>query len=181
MREDDGGESPEYRSWVMSRVRSKHTTPELRVRSLVHRAGYRFRLHDGKLPGRPDLVLRKYRTVIFVNGCFWHRHPGCKRATTPKTNIDYWQAKFDRKRGQGQGKPRRPETRWLEGVDYLGMPNPKPPSAFKPPNPPPSTPSRLTTSPPFHHLNAPSIQPHPTPPSSPHSVYSPQPQTRRPQ
>ena len=89
-------ESPEYRSWVMSRVRSKHTTPELRVRSLVHRAGYRFRLHDGKLPGRPDLVLQKYRTVIFVNGCFWHRHPGCKRATTPKTNIDYWQAKFDR-------------------------------------------------------------------------------------
>ena len=80
----------------MSRVRSKDTSPELRVRSLVHRAGYRYRLHVRKLPGSPDMVMRKYRTVIFVNGCFWHRHPDCKHATTPKTNVDYWNAKFER-------------------------------------------------------------------------------------
>ena len=89
-------ESPEYRSWVMSRVRSKDTSPELRVRSLIHRAGYRYRLHVRKLPGSPDMVMRKYRTVVFVNGCFWHRHPGCKQASTPKTNVDYWQGKFER-------------------------------------------------------------------------------------
>lgn len=62
--------SPEHRSWVMSRIRSKDTKPEMRVRSALHRMGYRFRLHDKKLPGKPDLVLRKYRTVIFVHGCF---------------------------------------------------------------------------------------------------------------
>ncbi len=89
-------ESPKYRSWVMSRVRSKDTSPELRVRSLIHRAGYRYGLHVKTLPGSPDIVMRKYRTVVFVNGCFWHRHPGCKQASTPKTNVDYWQGKFAR-------------------------------------------------------------------------------------
>ena len=89
-------EPSKYRSWVMSRVRSKDTSPEIRVRSLIHRVGYRYRLHVGKLPGKPDIVMRKYRTVVFVNGCFWHRHPGCRQASTPKTNVDYWNEKFER-------------------------------------------------------------------------------------
>lgn len=87
------------RSWIMSRVRAKHTKPERLVRSLLHRMGYRFTVNGPKnktLPGRPDIVLPSRKTIIFVHGCFWHRHPGCKTATTPKTNTAYWQAKFDR-------------------------------------------------------------------------------------
>ena len=80
----------------MSRIRSNDTTPEMRVRSALHRAGYRFRLHVKTLPGKPDIVLPKYKTVIFVHGCFWHRHKGCPNATTPSTNQDYWQEKFKR-------------------------------------------------------------------------------------
>ena len=87
--------SEERRSWNMSRIRGKNTSPELRLRSLLHGAGYRFRLHDKKLPGRPDIVLKKYRTVIFVHGCYWHRHPGCPNTTTPGTRTDFWQSKFD--------------------------------------------------------------------------------------
>ena len=88
--------SPAERSSNMSRIRSKDTSPEIRVRSLVHRAGYRYRLHVKELPGKPDIVMPRHRTVIFVNGCFWHRHPACRYATTPKTNANYWQRKFDR-------------------------------------------------------------------------------------
>lgn len=88
--------TPEERSRNMARIRGKNTRPELQVRSMLHRAGYRFSLHRKNLPGKPDIVLRKYRTVIFVHGCFWHRHKNCKQATTPKSNIDFWQAKFDR-------------------------------------------------------------------------------------
>ena len=87
--------SKKHRSWNMSRIRGKDTKPELSLRSLLHRRGYRFRLHDPKLPGRPDLVLRKHHSVVFVHGCYWHRHPGCKKATTPKRNRDFWLAKFD--------------------------------------------------------------------------------------
>ncbi|MCY3769772.1 MAG: very short patch repair endonuclease [Gammaproteobacteria bacterium] len=87
--------SKAHRSWNMSRIRSKDTGPELRLRSLLHRAGYRFRLHDRNLPGSPDIVLKKFQTVVFVHGCYWHRHPGCPRATTPKTRPEFWQAKFD--------------------------------------------------------------------------------------
>lgn len=83
------------RSWNMSRIRGKNTTPELVVRSLLHSMGYRFRLHVRKLPGRPDIVLPKYRTVLFVHGCYWHRHPGCKYAYTPKSRTRFWQRKFD--------------------------------------------------------------------------------------
>lgn len=86
--------SKEHRSWNMSRIRGKHTGPEVRLRSLLHNAGYRFRLHDPKLPGKPDIVLRKYRTAIFVNGCYWHRHEECPKATTPKTHSDFWSEKF---------------------------------------------------------------------------------------
>ena len=78
----------------MSRVRSKDTSPEIRVRSQMHRAGYRYRLHVGDMPGKPDIVMPRYRTVVFVNGCFWHRHLGCRRASTPKTNTPFWERKF---------------------------------------------------------------------------------------
>jgi DNA mismatch endonuclease (patch repair protein) len=78
----------------MSRIRGRNTKPELRIRSLLHRAGFRFRLHKKGMPGRPDIVLTKYRTAIFVHGCFWHRHPACKNATTPSTRFEFWQRKF---------------------------------------------------------------------------------------
>lgn len=80
----------------MSRIRSRDTAPERLVRSAMHRAGYRFRLHSKQLPGRPDIVLPKYRTVIFVHGCFWHRHPRCRFAYTPKSRVTFWQEKFRR-------------------------------------------------------------------------------------
>jgi DNA mismatch endonuclease (patch repair protein) len=86
----------EERSRVMARVRSRDTTPEKRVRSWLHRKGYRFRLHREDLPGCPDIVLPKYKTAIFVHGCFWHRHEGCKRASMPEAHKDYWLTKFER-------------------------------------------------------------------------------------
>lgn len=78
----------------MSRIRSRDTVPELLVRSALHRAGYRFRLHSKDLPGRPDIVLPKYHTVVFVHGCFWHRHKGCRFAYTPKSRVAFWNNKF---------------------------------------------------------------------------------------
>lgn len=86
----------EHRSWNMSRIKGKNTSPERIVRSILHRMGYRFRLHRTDLPGKPDLVLPKYNTAVFVHGCFWHRHPGCKYATNPKSNTEFWQQKFRR-------------------------------------------------------------------------------------
>jgi DNA mismatch endonuclease, patch repair protein len=83
------------RSWNMSRIKSKDTGPEKIVRSLLHRMGYRFRLHAKKLPGRPDIVLPRHRAVLFVHGCFWHRHRGCKDATMPKTRRAWWRAKLE--------------------------------------------------------------------------------------
>ena len=80
----------------MSRIGSKNTTPERIVRSFLHENGFRFRLHGKNLPGHPDIVLPKYRTVVEVRGCFWHRHPGCRQATTPSTNAEFWQEKFKR-------------------------------------------------------------------------------------
>lgn len=88
--------SPEKRSWVMSQVKSRNTRPEIFVRSLLHRLGYRFRIHRPDLPGKPDIVLPKYRTVIFVHGCFWHSHEGCKRARMPAANNSYWKQKLAR-------------------------------------------------------------------------------------
>jgi DNA mismatch endonuclease (patch repair protein) len=84
----------ETRSRMMSGIRGKDTKPELVVRSFLHRAGLRFRLHT-KMPGKPDLVFPKYRTAVFVHGCFWHRHKGCRFATTPASNAAFWQEKFD--------------------------------------------------------------------------------------
>jgi len=86
--------SRERRSWNMSKIRSKDTIPEKKVRSLLHAKGYRFRLHVASLPGKPDIVLSKYKTVIFVHGCFWHQHPGCRYAYIPKTRIQFWKKKF---------------------------------------------------------------------------------------
>lgn len=88
--------TPSQRSALMSRVRGKNTRPEELVRSLLHRMGFRFRLHRKDLPGTPDIVLPKYRIVIFVHGCFWHRHPGCKKTTMPQTNRDFWEKKLAR-------------------------------------------------------------------------------------
>ncbi|HKQ51669.1 MAG TPA: very short patch repair endonuclease [Pyrinomonadaceae bacterium] len=87
--------SPEQRSRNMSRVKGRDTRPEMLVRSIVHRLGYRFRLHGKKLPGRPDVVLTRHRKVIFVHGCFWHGHPGCRRAARPSTNREFWDKKID--------------------------------------------------------------------------------------
>lgn len=86
--------SPEQRSRNMARIRGKDTKPEMRVRSLLHRLGFRFRLHRRDLPGRPDIVLPRYRTVVFVHGCFWHRHPDCRYAYTPRSRVPFWTAKF---------------------------------------------------------------------------------------
>lgn len=87
--------TPEERSRVMGCVKGRDTSPEIIVRSLLHRLGYRFRLHRKELPGKPDVVLPRYRTVIFVNGCFWHQHPGCEKAARPATNTEYWNRKLD--------------------------------------------------------------------------------------
>lgn len=83
------------RSYNMSRIRSKNTKPELIVRSWLHKQGYRFRLHDKTLPGKPDIVLKKYKTVIFVNGCFWHGHKNCKYYVVPKTRTKWWLEKIN--------------------------------------------------------------------------------------
>lgn len=84
------------RSRMMSNIKGKNTLPERRVRSFLHRAGLRFRLHDRRLPGRPDIIFPRYRAVVFVHGCFWHQHPGCKDAVTPKSNASFWLAKLAR-------------------------------------------------------------------------------------
>lgn len=84
------------RSAMMSRVRGRDTGPEIAVRSVLHRAGYRFRLHRRDLPGTPDIVLPAYRTCIFVNGCFWHQHNGCAASKRPTTNVEFWNKKLDR-------------------------------------------------------------------------------------
>lgn len=86
----------EQRSRNMSHIRSSNTNPEIVVRKILHKLGYRFRIHRSDLPGKPDIVLPRYRTIIFVHGCFWHNHLGCKRAVLPKTNIDYWHPKIEK-------------------------------------------------------------------------------------
>ena len=84
----------EQRHHCMSQIRSKNTKPEVLVRKELFRRGYRYRINVSKLPGKPDIVLPKYKTVIFVNGCFWHGHEGCKHFVLPKSNVEYWQAKI---------------------------------------------------------------------------------------
>ena len=96
--------TPEDRSWCMSRIRSRGMKPEMAVRSMVHRLGYRFRLHRRDLPGTPDLVLPRHKAVIFVDGCFWHWHPDpdCPIAGLPKSNLEYWKPKLERTRARDQ-------------------------------------------------------------------------------
>lgn len=88
--------TPQKRSAIMAHVKNRNTAPELIVRKLLHRKGYRFRLHRKDLPGKPDIVLTKYRTVIFVHGCFWHSHPSCSRAARPQSNVEFWNEKLDK-------------------------------------------------------------------------------------
>ena len=88
--------TPAQRSYNMSRIRSRNTTPERAVRHALWHKGYRYRLNDKRLPGSPDLVLPKYRAVIFINGCFWHGHKGCTKYVVPKSNVEFWQAKVAR-------------------------------------------------------------------------------------
>lgn len=86
----------EKRSWNMSRIKGKDTSIEVKVRKYLFSLGFRFRKNDKRLPGKPDVVLPKYHTVIFVHGCFWHWHPGCKDAATPKTRTEFWLDKFEK-------------------------------------------------------------------------------------
>lgn len=83
------------RSWVMSRVNAKNTKPELIVRKFIYSMGYRYRLHDKKLPGKPDLVFPGRKKVIFIHGCFWHGHGGCKKSKRPSSNNEFWNHKID--------------------------------------------------------------------------------------
>lgn len=95
------------RSALMARVRDKHSKPEMLVRRIAHRLGYRFRLHKRDLPGTPDLVFPSLRKVIFVHGCFWHRHKGCVRTTSPTTRRQYWADKFDANRKRDRAKQKQ--------------------------------------------------------------------------
>ena len=104
--------TPQQRHVVMSHIRAKNTKPEMLVRRYLHAAGFRFRIHVKGLPGCPDVVLPKYRTCIFVNGCFWHGHRGCRLATRPKSNADFWQAKI-------RGNIRRDELA-VQALDAMG-------------------------------------------------------------
>ena len=130
--------SREDRSWCMSQIRSRGMKPELFVRSMVHRLGYRFRLHRRGMPGKPDLVLPRYRTVIFVNGCFWHWHPdpSCPIAGLPKTNLGYWEPKLTRTRIRD-----REHTASLEAEGSLAA------STTSPPRSPSAERSSLGTTP----------------------------------
>ena len=98
--------TPMERSRLMAKIKGKNTGPERAVRALLHRAGYRFRIHVRTLPGTPDIVLPRHRAIVFVHGCFWHRHPKCKTASTPKSHRKFWADKFarnvanDRKHGR---------------------------------------------------------------------------------
>jgi DNA mismatch endonuclease (patch repair protein) len=88
----------QQRSYNMSRIKAKDTKPELMVRRFLHAHGFRYRLHDKKLPGKPDIVLPKYKTVVFIHGCFWHGHKNCKYFTIPKTRTEWWTEKINRNR-----------------------------------------------------------------------------------
>jgi DNA mismatch endonuclease (patch repair protein) len=101
----------------MRRVRSADTHPEIVIRKTLHRAGFRFRLRNNSLPGKPDIVLPKYRAAIFIHGCFWHRHKGCKEAAMPANNRSYWSVKFEK-----NVKRDLRVKRELHRLGWLGMP-----------------------------------------------------------
>jgi DNA mismatch endonuclease, patch repair protein len=93
---------PATRSRMMAAIRGRDTKPEMVVRKRLHAAGFRYRLHDKRLPGKPDIVLPRWRAVVLIHGCFWHRHPGCRFATSPASNPEFWQRKFDANVGRDQ-------------------------------------------------------------------------------
>lgn len=97
----------EQRHRCMAAIRSKNTKPELIVRRFLFGRGFRYRLNHPRLPGHPDLVMRKYRTAIFVNGCFWHGHEGCKYYVVPKTNADFWKKKIERNKARDKAEQQR--------------------------------------------------------------------------
>ena len=99
--------TPEQRHYTMSRIRGKDTKPEILVRQYLFSEGFRFRKNDKRYPGHPDIVLPKYRTMVFVNGCFWHGHEGCKYYTVPKSNTEFWVSKI--KRNQERDRSDREE------------------------------------------------------------------------
>jgi DNA mismatch endonuclease, patch repair protein len=109
--------TPEARSALMARIRGRDTSPELALRRLLHGMGYRFRCHRADLPGTPDIVLPGRGTVLFLHGCFWHRHPGCRHATTPRTRPEFWRLKFERNLARDR-RTRRALNRagWSVGV-----------------------------------------------------------------
>lgn len=88
--------TPAQRKKAMSSVQQQNTKPEIIVRSILHRLGFKFRKNVSSIVGKPDIVLPKYKTIIFVHGCFWHQHKGCKKSRRPKTNIDFWNIKLDK-------------------------------------------------------------------------------------
>ncbi len=105
--------SKETRSYNMSRIRSKDTKPEMLVRRFLHKKGFRYRLHVKELPGKPDIVLPKYKTVIFVHGCFWHGHEGCRYYVVPKTRTEWWINKIKKnKQLDEQGKAKLQQKAW---------------------------------------------------------------------
>src|SRR3989337_1127452 len=107
----------ERRSWNMSRIRARNTKPERIVRSVLHRQGARFRLHRKDLPGCPDIILPRYLLVIFVHGCFWHRHNGCKYTYTPKSRVEFWKDKFERNvRRDTQAREELKNLGWSVGI-----------------------------------------------------------------
>ncbi len=102
----------ETRSYNMSQIRSKNTKPEMIVRKYLFSKGFRYKIHDKRLPGKPDIVLPKYRTVIFVHGCFWHGHEGCKYFSIPKTNSDWWKEKIQ--------KNKKLDIKYLHALEFEG-------------------------------------------------------------
>src|ERR1700752_751783 len=108
--------SPTQRSERMGRVHGRHTKPELQVRRLVWRLGFRYRLHSAKLPGRPDLVFRARKKVLFVHGCFWHQHKNCRQYQMPKSHLDYWLPKLE---GNAARDARNQKALREKGWDYL--------------------------------------------------------------
>jgi len=105
--------TPEVRSFNMSRIKGKDTKPEIIVRKFLHSQGFRFRLHKKKLPGKPDIVLKKYNTIIFVHGCFWHGHNNCKYFVIPKTRTKWWITKIEKTKKVDRGNNiRLRKMRW---------------------------------------------------------------------
>lgn len=111
----------QQRSQNMAAIKGKNTRPERAVRCFLHKSGLRYRLHRSDLPGRPDLTLNKYQVALFVNGCFWHRHHGCRFAYTPKSNLEFWENKFLQNQTNDLKKTRFTAEHGMESAGGLGM------------------------------------------------------------